>query len=140
MIVVDATVAAKWYLTEADSAKALAFLANTEDALAAPDWIEAEVASAIARRHRMGGATRAEAETLISEWRRDIALGRIALEPWQGLIQEATNLALTIGHGLVDCLYLACAIKRDATLITADEKLERRATAAYPAVRLFARL
>jgi predicted nucleic acid-binding protein len=137
MIVVDATVAAKWYLTEADSAKALALVANSRDDLYAPDWIETEVAGAIARRHRMGGSTRAEAQTLIAEWRRDIALGRIVFEPWQALLGPAVDLALAIGHGLVDCLYLACAMKFGAPLITADEKLYRRAVSAYSSVTLF---
>ena len=136
MIVVDATVAAKWYLAEADSAKALALVADSQEALFAPDWIEVEVASAITRRHRLGGATRAEAAALISDWRHDVDLGRIALKPWRELLSEATNLALAISHGLVDCLYLACARQLGAHLVTADEKLHRRAVTAYPAVSL----
>jgi predicted nucleic acid-binding protein len=136
VIVVDATIAAKWYLHEADSAKAIALLANIQDSFHAPDWIEVEVASAITRRHRMGGATRAEAEMLISDWRRDLGLGRLVLEPWQALVQQAAELALAIGHGLVDCLYLACAMRLGAPLITADEKLHRRGSTAYAAVKL----
>lgn len=136
MIVVDATVAAKWYLPEPNSAKALALVANSQEVLFAPDWIEVEVASAITWRHRMRGATRAEAEALISDWRRDVDLGRIALRPWRELLPEATDLALAISHGLVDCLYLACAKQLDAPLVTADVKLHRRAILAYPAVAL----
>jgi len=136
MIVIDATVAAKWYLTEADSSKAIALIASNQEDFCAPDWIEVEVASAIARRHRMGGATRSEAEALISDWRRDIDLGRIVLEPWQALLRQATELALAIEHGLVDCLYLACAIQRNVPLVTADEKLHRRGSLAYAAVKL----
>lgn len=136
MIVVDATIAAKWYLHEADSAKAIALVASGQDTFHAPDWIEVEVASAIARRHRMGGATRAEAETLIADWRRDVGLGRLVLEPWQGLVGQATDLALAIGHGLVDCLYLACAMQLGAPLITADVKLHRRGVSAYAEVKL----
>ncbi|MBL8663692.1 MAG: type II toxin-antitoxin system VapC family toxin [Candidatus Odyssella sp.] len=135
MIVIDATVAAKWYLFEADSPKALTVAGSPED-LFAPDWIEVEVASAIARRHRMGGATRADAEALISDWRRDIGLGRIVLQPWQQLLPEAADLALTIAHGLVDCLYLACAKRLGALLLTADDKLYRRAAPVYSSVKL----
>ena len=138
MIVVDATVAAKWYLHESDSVKALALLAGNQDPLYAPDWIQAEVASAITRVHRMGGISRGEAEALISDWTRDLALGRIELESWQSLIDEGTNLALATGHGLIDCLYIACAIRRGATLVTTDEKLRRRGKSAYADIRLLA--
>jgi predicted nucleic acid-binding protein len=136
MIVIDATVAAKWYLPETGSAKALALVANSQEPLFAPDWIEVEVAGAITRRHRLGGATRAEAEGMIADWQRDVELGRIALRPWRELLPEAADLALTIRHGLVDCLYLACARLLDAPLVTADEMLHRRAALAYPAVTL----
>jgi len=136
MIVVDATIAAKWYLHETDSARALALIAGSQDPLYAPDWIHVEVTSAIARRHRMGGASRAEAEALISDWRRDLDLGRVVLQPWQSLVEQATELALATGHGLVDCLYLACAKRLGAPLLTADEKLHRRGLLAYASVRL----
>lgn len=135
MIVVDATVAAKWYLHERDSAKALALLARSQDPLFAPDWIRVEVAGAITRRHRMGGIRRREAEALISDWSRDVELGRVTLESWQGLLDEAAKLSLSASHGLVDCLYLGCAMRRGAVLVTADEKLHQRASAVYARVQ-----
>jgi predicted nucleic acid-binding protein len=136
MIVVDATIAAKWYLIEADSSAALAVIAGVQDPLSAPDLIQLEVTGAIARRHRMGGVSRSEAAALIADWNRDIGRGRIELEAWQHLLDDAAALALTISHSVVDCLYLALAMRRSAPLLTADERLYRRGSIAYDAVRL----
>jgi predicted nucleic acid-binding protein len=133
MIVVDATVAAKWYLNEAGSQRALGLLASGED-LFAPDLINAEVTGAIVRRHRIGGITRVEAEALVLDWKRDF--GKIEIEPWQDLLDDAVALALTISHSLLDCIYLACAKRLAAPLLTADEKLHRGGSLAYGAVML----
>ena len=43
MIVVDASIAAKWFLAEQGSIQALAFLARFEGELCGPDLLEVEV-------------------------------------------------------------------------------------------------
>ncbi|MFP5404778.1 MAG: type II toxin-antitoxin system VapC family toxin [Gammaproteobacteria bacterium] len=53
MIVIDASVATKWFLPEADSEQAAALLQIGEK-LFAPELIRIEVASAITRRARLG--------------------------------------------------------------------------------------
>jgi predicted nucleic acid-binding protein len=136
MIAIDATIAAKWCLNEAGSRQALALIVGSRDPLVAPDLIQLEVAGAITRRHRMGGLNRAEAEMLISDWKRDLDLGRVTLESWQELLEDAADLALSTAHGLVDCLYLACAMRLGVPLLTSDEKLLRRGSIAYGAIKL----
>ena len=53
MIVVDASLAVKWFLTEAGSDAASAVLAMRARSLAAPDLIIVEVAAALVRRANM---------------------------------------------------------------------------------------
>src|SRR5262245_39797495 len=53
MIVVDASIAAKWYLNEPGSAQAAAIL-TSDDVLLAPALIRLEVNGAIIRRYREG--------------------------------------------------------------------------------------
>ena len=53
MIVVDASIAAKWYLNEPGSPEAAAFL-TADAALLAPALIRIEVTGAIVRRYREG--------------------------------------------------------------------------------------
>jgi predicted nucleic acid-binding protein len=63
MRVVDASVAAKWFVAEPDSEKALALLDQGERFLA-PSIIRVEVAGAISRRFREGRLVEAHARGL----------------------------------------------------------------------------
>ncbi len=134
MIVVDASVAAKWYLPEPDSQRAFALL-KSRDVLAAPDILEPEVASAITRAARRGRLTVAQARGAADSWLRHLDDELIVLEPVEADIDAAINLALSMSHGLLDCLYLALAMRRAAQLITTDASFVRRSTAVYARVR-----
>jgi predicted nucleic acid-binding protein len=137
MIVVDATVAAKWYLVENGTAAAFAVLQNSE-ALAAPDLILSEVAGAITRRVRVGALTAAQATPLLAQWHSDLDLGFLRLEPFQHDLVSAERVALSTAHPLMDCIYIACAMRLGATLVTADQKLHRRGLTAYTSIELLA--
>jgi predicted nucleic acid-binding protein len=71
MMVVDANVAAKWYLPEPDSDKALALL-GTPHQLIAPSLIKMDVCSAITRRVRGKEITPSEAKEHCREWFADL--------------------------------------------------------------------
>lgn len=137
MIVVDASVAAKWFLPEAGSQTALA-LHDSPEQLFAPDLIRMEVAAAITRR------VRAEKEPLLpdeaiercTEWFRLLDQAVLSLIPERELIDEAVRLAVEVRHPLQDCLYLVAALRFDAPLITADPTFVRRASARHPRVSL----
>lgn len=134
MIVVDASVAAKWLFLEPGSQVARAVAAGPEK-LFAPDLLRIEVAAAITRRARVGGITAAEAEVTARAWLRMVAGGGIVLSPDETDLPEAVRLALGIAHPLQDCLYPALAIRLGADLITADPTFIRRASPLYPQVR-----
>jgi predicted nucleic acid-binding protein len=134
MIVVDASVAAKWFLPEAGSDEATQLLSGT-DKLIAPDLIRVEVAAAITRRVRLGELLEDEAMPICHAWLKALSDGVITLTPVEDDLAEAIKLALEIKHPLQDCLYLAVAIRLKAVLITSDPKFIERSSALYPLVR-----
>lgn len=135
MIVVDASVAAKWYLAEegADRAQTLIEAGNE---LCAPAVIRLEVLSAISRRFRMGGLSIRDAEAIMAEWLEDLESPVVRLSPDDADLQAAIRLSLHLRHPVVDCLYLACAARLDAELITTDENMFRRAQDSHPRIRM----
>ena len=118
MLVVDASVAAKWALPEPDSDRALALLARGE-ALLAPSLVAAEIGNAAWKRVRRGLLTRDQG----------LAATRIAVElisrivPDTELYQPATAFAVDFGHPIYDCFYVALASREQSTLVTADARL-----------------
>jgi len=121
-IVLDASVAAKWLLAEADSDKAAAlFQAWTANriGLLAPEILPVEVGSALWKRVMRGLLPAGEAIRLQREFK---DLG-IPLHPVGELADEAFALALRFRHSVYDGLYLALARETGADFVTADEKL-----------------
>ena len=114
-MIVDASVAFKWLVQEADSDLALALIGS--EALAAPDLIYAEVAN-IVWRNAMAGAM-GDISTQLS--RLDLLLDQVF--PCQELAVAATTLAVELRHPAYDCFYLALAIAEDTELVTADRRL-----------------
>lgn len=128
-LVVDASVAVKWYLPEGeddlDAARLVLdrFSAGALD-LVAPDLLLYEVASAVT------------VATIGRHPRLTAALGDLAIDRFLGLelrIAEAAGLlpaayALVHRHGcaLYDASYLALAQRLGIRFITADRKLHRR--------------
>lgn len=139
MIVVDASLATKWLVQEADNDVALHFLRRFRTDLAAPDLLLNEVSSAIVRRANMREMTAADAVERVGEWialwdRGPIAKYRLT----GGRIAEATQIALRLGHPLADCVYLALALELDCDLATCDAKFHAKAIPSYPRVKLLA--
>ena len=79
MIVVDASVAVKWFVPEQDSDKASAIL-RSDQRLLAPDLIRIEVAATFTRLLRMGDIDITKAQTLLDKWRYYVVQQAIALE------------------------------------------------------------
>lgn len=133
MIVLDATVVAKWYLPESDSDRAEAL---AEHEICAPSVVRLEVLSAISRRHRMEGISTSDAEAMIADWLEDLENSALKLWPYDEDLEQALRLSLRIRHAVMDCLYLACAMRLGTELITADENMFRRAKGVYSLVRM----
>jgi predicted nucleic acid-binding protein len=131
--VVDASVAVKWFLPEADdepdAERALALLAALRDGrievVQPPHWL-AEVAAVATR--------------LRPEIAHDVLLLLDALElPVAGgpeFYAAAIELAVDHEHHLFDTLYHATALLHDAELVTADERYRRKLGHSAEVVRL----
>ncbi len=127
-LVVDASVAVKWYLLDEDyadkSGALLSRFLRDEIELAAPEQIRYEVASAITV------ATRGRAPRLTLEQ------GRRAIEAFLALDLEtlgdddlvllAYDLVHEYGCAFYDALYLALAQEMGVPFVTADGRLYRR--------------
>ena len=117
-LVIDASVAIKWYFTEPLHDVALALLQGG-DLLFAPDLIVIEVANVAWVKSRRREIAPEQAHTIASDVERSID----RLEPSYPLIGRALEITFLIDHSLYDCLYLACAESLGATLVTADAQL-----------------
>ncbi len=137
MMVVDANVAAKWYLPEQDSAKALALL-GTPHQLVAPSLIKLEVCAAITRRVRAKdkAITASEAREHCEEWFADLREDAVQLAAEDTILLRAIELSIKVRHPLQDCLYLAVADLHRVPLITADEPFYKKAAGHHPDIHL----
>ncbi|KQN24790.1 hypothetical protein ASE86_00360 [Sphingomonas sp. Leaf33] len=139
MIVVDASLAAKWVLWEDHSDRALAFLSLHRANLCGPDLIVIEVAGAIARVARMAKLDPIDSAQLLELWFGDFGAAAVdTRRPDKALLRFAAQLSIDLDHPIQDCLYLAMAIDLDADLATCDEKFVRKAEKHHPRVRLLA--
>lgn len=137
MIAVDANVAAKWFLPEPGSEEASRLL-QPATLLLAPELIRVEVAAAITRKLRRQELSEAKATEAYAAWRNSLAQGAVKLIRDEELLDEAVELSHRLRHALQDCLYLACAVRHDIPLVTADRALRNRAGPVYGAVQLLA--
>jgi predicted nucleic acid-binding protein len=132
--VIDASVAAKWVMSEAQEDEARAYLRG-EAELHAPAIVRIEVTAAILRRYRVGGLTRDLAAEACDAWDNMLTAGVLRLTPDEAVWDDAIGLALAIRHGFRDCLYLALAKRLGAPLVTADAAFLARAAPAYAGLR-----
>lgn len=115
--VVDASVALKWVIPEADSP--LAHLVRRSGEFIAPDLLVSECVNAIWKRARPEGYSddeRNEALQLVVHL-------KIELMPTRDLAIRAGALAQTLDHPAYGCFYLALAERSGAPLLTADHRL-----------------
>src|ERR1700722_5363981 len=142
MIALDASVAAKWYLPEADSAAAVA-LQEGSHPLIAPDPIRLEVPPSLPRRVRAEKKEERLAPELAvnrcEKWFKLLDQGTISLVPEAQLLQQAITLSIEIKHTLQDCLYLAVAAAHGIPLITADEPFHKKAVSHYREIHLLSK-
>jgi predicted nucleic acid-binding protein len=134
-LVVDASVAAKWYLPEAESPQALALLGSPRQ-LIAPSLIKTEVCAAITRRVRPKEITAGEAKEHCQEWFADLRDDAVQIVPDEDILMQAVELSVKLRHPLQDCLYLAVAERQCIPLITADEPFLAKAGHHYPEIHL----
>lgn len=121
-IVLDASVAAKYFFPEADSNLANALI-SSGSRIIAPDLIFAEMAHVAIRRVRRDGVSYEMANRVVQ------AVGKLLNEvyPISPLRQRAFDLGVRHGLSAYDGVYLALAESREARLATADVQLAKAA-------------
>ena len=124
-LVVDASVAVKWFAEEEDSERA-SLLANGAEEIHCPRLLASEVGSALWRKVLQGqlelGDARTGMESLARmpiNWHADEALGADCLQ-----------LAFARDRTVYDSLYLALATRLNAWLVTADLRFANALAAA----------
>jgi predicted nucleic acid-binding protein len=132
--VVDASIGAKWFLSEADSVRAAQLLYGPQE-LIAPMLLRVELAAAISRQFRLGLIDEKHAQRRFQDMRQIVSAPGIKLVDDDLLLARAMEIALQIRHPLQDCLYVAFAEMEQAELITADATLLKRAAPHFPFVR-----
>jgi len=112
-LVVDASVAVKWVVDEVGSEEARTLQSYR---LTAPDLLPVECSNVLWAKARRGELTPEEARERIDL----LAAAPVELISQVALLPSAVTLAFELDHPIYDCLYLALAVERGLTLITAD--------------------
>ena len=138
MIVVDASLAVKWFLPES-GAEAAAALLLEQDEIAGPDMLAVEVHATLVRGANMVKSNRVEAETAIRRFQAMIESGDVTLiRSLPNQIERAASLAIDLGHPLKDCIYLALAMEMGCDLVTCDARFAEKAKGVWDRVRVLA--
>jgi predicted nucleic acid-binding protein len=119
-IVVDASVAVRWFLDVPGSEKAYRLIEG-QDRILAPDLVIAETASALWKAVRFAGLEPATAAEVIA----GAGAAFDELVSARTLAARALAIALDLRHPVYDCFYLALAQARGVRLVTADDRLVR---------------
>jgi len=117
-LVIDASIAVKWFIPETHSINALRLLKADCDLLA-PDLIFAEFGNVLWKKW-----LRNELESeVISPLLADLIRMRLRIVPTVALAEKAADIAITYRRSFYDSIYLALAVAAQGRMVTADEKL-----------------
>jgi predicted nucleic acid-binding protein len=117
-VVVDASVAVKWFVPEELSTEARRLLAP-EYELLAPKLLWAELGNVLWKKHRRRELDERTANRLLRDFSR-VPIEFHPPEPW---IEAALDLAIRHGVTVYDGLYLALAAGNGCRIVTADRRL-----------------
>lgn len=133
-VVVDTSVAVKWFFDEPYSARALQLLETFREGISrplAPDLIYPEFANAVWKRVALDRLSPEDGAAIITTF-----LGLpLEITPSLPLLLPAYRLALEHRRSLYDALFLALSLQAGADLVTADEPLYQVVHAHLPQVR-----
>lgn len=116
-LIVDASVAVKWFALEIDKDRAKAIL-QSDRTLLAPRLILGEVASALARKVAQGLVSKSDATEYLSS----VPLLISNLLDIDDLIRPAFDNACNHRHPVYDFIYLQAARNRNTQMVTADSR------------------
>lgn len=118
-IVIDASIAVKWVVAEEETEAALGLRSGFR--FLAPELLIAECANILWKKVQRGELHSDEAMLA----GRLLERSGISFVPMRGLLEQATELAISLSHPAYDCVYLAVARQKQARFVTADRRLLR---------------
>ena len=126
-LVIDASVAIKWFLPELYSINAIRLL-DAGYELAAPDLIFPECGNVLWKAVRTRRCSKPDAEKGLATLKayNFITIASVAL------IEQAFAIAFAFDHSVYDSLYVASAVEYGVELITADQKLFNSLAGHFP--------
>ena len=132
--VLDASVAAKWFLPPAhetltqEALRLLEGYAKGHTRFLVPDLFWPEFGNILWKAVRIGRISRLSAEAAV------VALEerKIPTTPTLSLLQNAFAIAATFDRTVYDCVYVALSLASNAPLVTADERLVNGLGARFP--------
>jgi predicted nucleic acid-binding protein len=137
MIVVDASVAVKWFLPEQNADSAAALFDADDSELIAPDLLVVEVCSTLVRGANMVKSNRTDALNKLHKFQSMLEAGDVnVVRSAPDQLHRAACLAIDLGHPLKDCLYLVLAMERNCDLVTADARFAGKARGMWDKVRV----
>ena len=130
-LVIDSSVAIKWFVPEPYSGEAQLILNQFQNGtldLLAPDLIYAEIGSIIWKKHRAQGLPANAAETILQQFRAIPFM----ITPSAALLDSAYRLAVMHQRTVYDSLYLALSLREGCDFVTADERLVNALASHFP--------
>ncbi|MGA0598713.1 type II toxin-antitoxin system VapC family toxin [Enterovirga sp. CN4-39] len=119
-LVVDASVAVKWFVSEADSDAAERLLGST-GTFHAPELLKSELTNALWKNITKGMISEEQATSALAGIERSIT----KWHPVDPLLPQALAWAVEHAHPIYDFCYLALARSLGVTMVTADKRLLR---------------
>ncbi|HJU56415.1 MAG TPA: type II toxin-antitoxin system VapC family toxin [Pyrinomonadaceae bacterium] len=130
-LVVDSSVAVKWFVVEPYSAEAQRILdayQNGTISFLAPDLINAEFANIAWKKHIFQGMAASDAQDIVDKFRRL----EFNLTPTAELLEDASKIAVTNRRTVDAALYLALSVRENCQCVTADEKPVNAVGSSFP--------
>ena len=133
-VVLDANVAAKWFLPQhgeklaAEALELFRKYAQGDLRFMVPDLFWAELANVFCKAVRLGRLTQASADIALAS----VTERELMTVPSLELLDSAFQIAAAFDRTVHDSLYVALAIQSKTQLITADERLANSLAAHLP--------
>ena len=129
-VVVDSSVAVKWFVVEPhsdDARKVLDGYKTGDLNLLAPDLINSEIGNLVWKKHRLQGLSASDAQEIIDTFR---TIG-FRFMPTAVLLDEAYRLAVEHQRTVYDMMYVALSIREQCRFVTADDRLVNAISPTY---------
>ncbi len=130
-LVVDSSVAVKWFSPEPYSTEAREILDQYRNGLIsflAPDLINAEFGNIIWKKHVYQGLAASDAQSIVNDFR---AL-QFTFVPGAMLLDDAYRLAVKHQRTVYDSIYLALSLREGCRFVTADERFVNAIGSLFP--------